>query len=169
MRELKFRVWLPEHDTFIFPQFIYPHICDFIRGNDNYVIGQLVPYFKYEKGLKFDACFVYSNFDKNQMGEVNDYIDDIEHVIQQYTGLKDKNRKDIYEGDIVKSVDGVSKLDVEYAEYAHGEVKWLREGFEVCQARIGATKLSVFSKCDCCTADLEIIGNIYETPELLTQ
>ena len=89
------------------------------------------------------------------------------YVIQQYTGLKDINGKEIYEGDIVKTVDGASKLDVEFAEYTHGEVKWLREGFEVCQEYIGATRLSVFSKCDCCPADLEIIGNSFENPKLL--
>ena len=89
--------------------------------------------------------------------------------VQQYTGMKDKNGKEIYEGDVVKTVDGISKLDIEFAEYTHGEVKWLREGVEVCQEHVGATRLSVFSKCDCCPADLEIIGNIYETPELLTQ
>ena len=104
--------------------------------------------------LKYYRCF-------------QDVIESGDFVVQQYTGLKDKNGKEIYEGDIVKTVDGVSKIFVEFAEYTHGEVKWLREGFEVCQEHVGATRLSVFSKCDCCPADLEIIGNILENSELL--
>lgn len=126
MRELKFRVYIPDHAKF----------CYFTLGN-----------------------FDYSDR----------YLHQHQYPVQQYTGLKDKNGKEIYEGDVVKTVDGVSKIFVEFAEYTHGEVKWLREGFEVCQEHVGATRLSVFSKCDCCPADLEIIGNIFENSELLTK
>lgn len=67
---------------------------------------------------------------------------DKEIILMQFTGLKDKNGKDIYEGDIVR--DGF--IGNEYAiEY-----------------RGGSYNMNSFA-CDKC----EIIGNIHENTELL--
>lgn len=74
-------------------------------------------------------------------------------VTMQSTGLKDKNGKLIYEGDIVKTRDGVlNKVfwENEYAQFLSQEIG----GFEVC---------SDFMDYE----DIEVIGNIYENPELL--
>lgn len=92
------------------------------------------------------------------------------NIFQQSTGLFDKNYKDIYEGDLVKTdpnhFTNIMKADENIA-YTKGEIKWLREGFEVCQwgAKFGATKLSDYSSCDCHPCGLEVIGNIMENPE----
>lgn len=71
-------------------------------------------------------------------------------VLMQYTGLKDKNGREIYEGDIVKDHDGKHIYKVVYNMW----------GFELQTPqghRVGQLP----------TAWLEIIGNIYENPELL--
>lgn len=73
-------------------------------------------------------------------------------VLMQYTGLKDKNGKEIYEGDVVK-IDG----DKKYI----GEIKWNVLGF-VCDYGIDGIKNHLPDY-------VEIIGNIYENPELLTK
>lgn len=72
-------------------------------------------------------------------------------VWQQYTGLKDKNGKEIYEGDILQNRNGVFsevKWDLEQS-------RWLSLSFGMTQKAIQRDKLF-------------IIGNIYENPELLT-
>ena len=92
------------------------------------------------------------------------------YVVQQFTDLKDKNNKEIYEGDIVKTdpnhITNLIKAD-ENSFYTKGKIMWLCQGFKVCQSKIGATWLGDFAACDCCSCGLEIIGNVFENPELL--
>lgn len=78
-----------------------------------------------------------------------------EHILLQYTGLKDKNGKEIYEGDIVKFSEYYSG-DHLYKE-SIGVIEWDQTGYTE-KLWIGYA-----DQPDWC----EVIGNIYENPELL--
>ena len=80
--------------------------------------------------------------------EIDDEIDDYE--LMQYVGIKDKNGKEIYEGDIVK-----------FSEYKVINDIVLPEKI--------ATINDIRTSCDTLMPSqyMEVIGNIYENPELL--
>lgn len=87
---------------------------------------------------------------------LKDFIDEVQikkKDLLQYTGLHDSKGKEIYEGDILKMFD----RDIQ-------EVKWDR--FTDTDDRGMAYGFCFDNSCD--EHNLEVIGNIYENPELLT-
>ena len=94
-----------------------------------------------------------------------DYVFVDHLVIMQSTGLKDKNGKEIFEGDIVRTTRFLGRADeiggfYEYEKDYVGVVKVL-EGSWVIDTGIVAVRL--WSEID----ESEVLGNIYENPELL--
>lgn len=85
--------------------------------------------------------------------------DDDGIVLMQYTGFEDKNNKEIYEGDIIKYYNNLY------------QVKWATPGF--CISRIHSNKFELElianteKKPEVIKESLEVVGNIYENPELL--
>lgn len=106
---------------------------------------------------------VYINFDEGKIEVTTDtlryeevYTDEIEDfVLMQYTNLKDKNGKEIYEGDIlkVKLDDGEANL---YVKYTNGEYRVVNEG----KWEDSLYAYMYFG-------DVEIVGNIYENEDLI--
>ena len=125
MRPIKFRVWVFESDI-----------------KKGYMLDI---YEKFEKDYNSDYYLVYEDFRDLEDGRCKFCIP------LQFTGLHDKNCKEIYEGDILEDTLGRKKL-VEYFQDGF----WLNasfDGAEWCLRQVNSSS--------------KIIGNIYENTELL--
>lgn len=136
---MKFRVWVVEENRMIYPGEPYK--------TDEY-------------------CWDYLLMTMN--GEVLAYTDDdggkgglweheyrVKAIPMRYTGLKDINGKDIYEGDIIRvNIDG--KWYVGEVIFSNGSFVYRTKEFQWLGGFTGKDQV-------------EVIGNIYENPELLEE
>lgn len=78
-----------------------------------------------------------------------------EPIIMQFTGFYDKNGKEIYEGDILQGVGSYKWL-----------VEWDARGGWILKSQTDTQERTAFIQYNSVTED-QIIGNVWENPELL--
>ena len=117
-----------------------------------------------------DKIRIFTPYDGYQLNDA--FSDEMIVMPLQFTGLTDKNGKEIYEGDIVRSFDNINRvsdphLSVSEPTYKTTSVEYYNGAFRLTCSEFKHGCGIVNNYAGAMAKDLEVIGNIYETPELL--
>lgn len=136
-----------------------------VDGCHNWVFGSLV--------TNGDKYFIIANGNlrisyNNTLG--NSSIQEvIPETVGQFTGLHDKNGKEIYKGDIVRYLDACgcsTECGTEYEEFLNtGVIEWDNDQLGYYVTNRESIDMEVFWEN---IEETEIIGTIHDNPELLT-
>lgn len=118
---------------------------------------------------KRNLTYQIVNLDEDEM-DFSHYVK--KETVGQYTGFKDKNDKKIFEGDIViahyffQNYDPITLGVFEDEDEITGEIIFDLDGFRVVD-RIDECRQLPLSMIQEPVEELEVIGNIYDNPELI--
>lgn len=139
MERLKFKIWDKKNKKFLI------NCIDNIGINDKQSIDTM----KFKNNV-----FSYLDWENGSIR-----LNSKKYIVLQYIGLKDKNCKEIYEGDIIKDVNNL-----------YYKVVYIKENacFVLSPIRRKDTKANFsFSFRKSNNKTMEIVGNIYEKPKLI--
>lgn len=143
MREIKFRAWDKKENKWLLG-YEYPSLGGFSMFGEVMMMGEYAALISHR-------------------------LNDLENIVlMQYTGLKDKNGKEIYEGDIIErwsyTSETLGRQDVERFPVKYfGDTGY--PAFDLEGNESDANGLSELN--DSGEWEYEVIGNIYENPDLL--
>lgn len=138
-RELKFRAWDDRNKMWLF-SYNHPNLGGFSMKGEVMLFGE------YQRFLERVPLEDWSKI-----------------ILMQYTGLKDKNGNEIYDGDILSFIDFDFNSDDEFLNYGLVEYYVSEMRFFITNRNSVEMDEIDFEK------EVEIIGNIYENPELLNK
>lgn len=128
-REIKFRAWITDHHT-----------------KKSFMFYQKDQYLQ-----SFLQRCVFNSSDGREHEKYGNY------QLLQFTGLKDKNGREIYEGDIIKYA--LDNMEPETGQTEYIEEVTFSDGMFCLE---NYTPVSIVNDWPC-----EIVGNVFETPELI--
>lgn len=140
------------------------YICKAKRKDNNeWVTGYYV--FQRKRSGVFGQKISELDFDRHLIIDLRGNSHEvIPETVVRCTGLKDKNGKPIFEGDIVEYMDAYSDCNGEYTEFMNeGEVAY-EDGSYFITNRSSVEMSDIVYKGK---LDGNIIGNIHDNPELL--
>lgn len=132
-----------------------------------WVYGDLLQWNDGETAIGVHGQFIDDGYHFNENYDKTPYVD--ETTVGQYTGLKDKNGKEIYEGDLIKAPSG-RIYAVIFSTWKHEEKREFLKIIDIYEHTGWCISLDGVNPCELLDSEVcqgSVIGSVYDNPELL--